>query len=390
MSVVQVGEIASQIRGVTYAKSDIADGPKDGFTAVLRANNITEEGLYFSDLVHVRSKCVATKQMLRMGDILIAASSGSLSVVGKAAQAEADHEMGFGAFCKVVRPGPRVDPRYLGHFFRTGDYRRKISSLAAGANINNLKSEHIDELKIPLPPLPEQRRIAGILDQADALRRLRRVSLARLSDLSQAIFYEMFGDPITNPKSLPTVKLSELGSLDRGVSKHRPRNEPALLGGSHPLIQTGDVSRASDYINRHSSTYSDAGLRQSKMWPKGTLCITIAANIADTAILNFDSCFPDSVVGFNGHSEILNFFVHCWFKLTKGELERLAPAVAQKNINLAILRELDIIKPSHEDLLEYNKRMQVLGKQTEYMSDELATLNSLFASLQHRAFRGEL
>jgi len=90
----------------------------------------------------------------------------------------------------------------------------------------------------------------------------------------------------------------DVGTLDRGVSKYRPRNAPELLGGPYPLVQTGEVSNCDGYIRSHVSTYSESGLRQSKMWPAGTLCITIAANIAKTGILTFPSCFPDSVVGF--------------------------------------------------------------------------------------------
>ena len=94
--------------------------------------------------------------------------------------------------------------------------------------------------------------------------------------------------------------LNELGDFQRGKSRHRPRNDPALFsGGKHPLIQTGEIKEANLYITTHSTAYNDFGLAQSKLWPKNTLCITIAANIAETALLNYPMCFPDSVVGFN-------------------------------------------------------------------------------------------
>jgi len=84
----------------------------------------------------------------------------------------------------------------------------------------------------------------------------------------------------------------------RGKSKHRPRNDERLYGGDIPFIQTGDIRNASHIITQYSQTYSEVGLKQSKLWPRGTLCITIAANIAETSILGFDACFPDSVIGF--------------------------------------------------------------------------------------------
>ena len=200
----------------------------------------------------------------------------------------------------------------------------------------------------------------------------------------------MFGNPITNSRALATQKLGDLGTLDRGRSQHRPRNDPALLGGPYPLIQTGEVARSLDFIRSYSATYSEFGLSQSKMWRKGTLCITIAANIADTAILDFDACFPDSVVGFDGGAAHVNFFVHCWLKLTRGELERIAPAVAQKNINLAILRDLDIIIPKETDIKAFYSRMQGILDQRGRLEGSAKVLEQTFSSLQHRAFGGEL
>lgn len=93
-------------------------------------------------------------------------------------------------------------------------------------------------------------------------------------------------------------KLDQLGSVNRGKSKHRPRNDPELYGGKYPFIQTGDVKHSPFYITTHSQTYNEKGLAQSKLWDTGTLCITIAANIADTAILSYPACFPDSIIGF--------------------------------------------------------------------------------------------
>ena len=103
----------------------------------------------------------------------------------------------------------------------------------------------------------------------------------------------MFRDPVHNNREFSEAVLPELGEFGRGVSKHRPRNAPELLGGEYPLIQTGDIASADLYITKYENTYSEIGFKQSRMWDSGTLCITIAANIAKTAILTFSSCFPD-------------------------------------------------------------------------------------------------
>ena len=168
------------------------------------------------------------------------------------------------------------------------------------------------------------------------------------SFVDKARFVEMFGNPVINTYGLPEAILSELGELGRGISKHRPRNDPKLLGGEYPLVQTGDVANAGLYITSYNSTYSELGLRQSKLWKKGTLCITIAANIAKTSILEFDACFPDSIVGFIANEKTNNIFIHYWFSFFQSILESQAPESAQKNINLKILSELKVIMPKKE------------------------------------------
>ena len=171
----------------------------------------------------------------------------------------------------------------------------------------------------------------------------------------------MFGDPTSNPKGYPVQPLSTLGELGRGVSKARPRNKPELLGGPYPLIQTGEVTAAELYIDSFENTYSEVGLAQSKMWPKGTLCITIAANIAQTAILRIDACFPDSVVGFVSNGAVNPVYVHYWFSFFQSILDAQATQVAQKNINLKTLSELSVMIPP----LDEQQRFIALVKQAD-------------------------
>ena len=137
--------------------------------------------------------------------------------------------------------------------------------------------------------------------------------------------------------------LANLGDLSRGKSKHRPRKDPALFDGEYPFIQTGEVKASNRIIREFSKTYNDVGLAQSKLWPEGTLCITIAANIAETAFLGFDACFPDSIVGFTANSElVIPEYVELFFKASRASIEAYAPATAQKNINLSTLEHMII------------------------------------------------
>ena len=219
MKVAAVRDISEQIRGVTYAKSDASAVPRSDYSPMLRANNIGEHGLLLEDLIFVPNSKISPKQRIVPNDVLVAASSGSISVVGKAAQARLGFDGGFGAFCKVLRPGSDVDPHYFGHYFNMPSYRRAVSQLASGANINNLKKEHLDNLLIPLPPLAEQKRIAGILDAADALRAKRREALAQLDTLIQSTFLDMFGDPARSGWTMVTVEAvasSQSGAVRTG------------------------------------------------------------------------------------------------------------------------------------------------------------------------------
>ncbi len=152
--------------------------------------------------------------------------------------------------------------------------------------------------------------------------------------------------------------LSQVGWLDRGRSKHRPRNAPHLYGGPYPFVQTGDIRHTDTFLSDVEASYSEAGLAQSRLWPAGTMCITIAANIGKTAILSMEACFPDSVVGFLPASDEVSIrYVEYFMRSVQQKLEDEAPATAQKNINLEILEKVVIpVAPT----LEQHEIVQVL------------------------------
>lgn len=144
-----------------------------------------------------------------------------------------------------------------------------------------------------------------------------------------------------------TKKLHELGDFSRGKSKHRPRNDPKLFdNGEYPLVQTGDIKAATLYISKHEEAYNEFGLSQSKLWPTGTLCITIAANIAETGILAYPMCFPDSIVGFTANqSETSERFMHYIFTYIRQSIQNSVSGSIQDNINIEYLKSLDFKIP---------------------------------------------
>ena len=128
--------------------------------------------------------------------------------------------------------------------------------------------------------------------------------------------------------------LDEMGVVSRGKSKHRPRNDARLFGGKYPFIQTGDIGAAGLYVLDYSQTYNEVGLAQSKLWEKDTLCITIAANIADTALLAFPACFPDSIMGFQPYENVSNVkYVKYCFDILKKECQLISQGTAQDNLS---------------------------------------------------------
>ena len=172
-----------------------------------------------------------------------------------------------------------------------------------------------------------------------------------------------------------TKKLDQLGSVGRGKSKHRPRDDRRLYEGPYPFFQTGDVKAANFYLTEFSQTYSEFGLAQSKLWPAGTLCVTIAANIGDSAILSIPGCFPDSVVGFIADEKITDVrFVKYSIDVFKLRMQAISGGATQDNLSLdkllsfdfpipplPIQRRIASILSAYDDLIENNrKRIAIL------------------------------
>ena len=246
---VKLGDIVEQIRGVSYNPSDLCESSEDG-VILLRANNIQNGEIVLDDVVYVSKEKIHDSQYLKQGDILICTSSGSKELVGKAAFINKDLRATFGAFCKVVRPQKGYN-NYIGHFFQSSYYRHTISAVSSGANINNLRNEHISDLEIPLPPLETQRHIAAVLDKVSDLIAKRRQQLDKLDELVKARFVEMFGDPVTNSKGLVTRKGSDFFTLTNGkfVTEEKRRDEgiPAY-GGNGISWYTDEILVAHDTI----------------------------------------------------------------------------------------------------------------------------------------------
>ncbi|WP_338813305.1 restriction endonuclease subunit S [Bernardetia sp. Wsw4-3y2] len=174
--------------------------------------------------------------------------------------------------------------------------------------------------------------------------------------------------PFQIPDNWVWCRMQETGLFERGKSKHRPRNDSKLFkNGNIPFVQTGEVARSKNngyLIDSCSTYYNEFGLEQSRLWKKGTMCITIAANIAQTGFLNIDACFPDSVVGFTALSDkSISKYVRYFIEATRSDIEKYAPATAQKNINLGIIFMLKVpLPPVNEIKLIVEKVEEAMSK----------------------------
>ena len=181
------------------------------------------------------------------------------------------------------------------------------------------------------------------------------------------------------------VSLSEMGIVSRGKSKHRPRNDTRLYGGRYPFIQTGDIGAAGLYVTDYSQTYNEEGLVQSKLWEKNTLCITIAANIADTALLAFPACFPDSIMGFVPHKDVANVkYVKYCFDILKKDCQQISQGTAQDNLSwkklstikfpcppLEVQNRIATILSRYDSLIEnYQKQIKLLEEAAQRLYKE--------------------
>lgn len=336
--IIKLGDVATYINGYAFKPEDRGE---EGLQ-IIRIQDLTGNSY---DLGFYNGK-YPKKIEINDGDVLISWSASLGVYVWNGGKALLNQHIFKVKFDKVD-----IDKSYFVYAvrYKLNDMGKKTH----GATMKHIVKRDFDATEIPYPPLKKQIEIAINLDKVLMVIKERKRELKLLDELIKARFVELFGDPVSNSYGLPEATLPELGEFGRGVSKHRPRNDPKLLGGEYPLIQTGDIANAGLYITSYNSTYSELGLKQSKMWDKGTLCITIAANIAKTSILEFDACFPDSVVGFTANEKTNNIFIHYWFSFFQAILESQAPESAQKNINLKILSELKVIVPEKEKQDEF-------------------------------------
>ncbi len=308
-----------------------------------------------------------------------------------------DGSVGFGSTELIVlsaRPG-KADPRFVYQVAASGRVRRQAIARMLGTSGRQRVPTWFftEELTVPDFSLAEQRAIAAVLDAIDDTIERTEAVIAATEELRRALLNELLTRGVpgwhsewrhvpgigTVPACWNVVRLGDVAEVERGKFAHRPRNEPRFYGGDIPFIQTGDVARANGMITQHSQTLNDLGLSISRLFPAGTIIVTIAANIGQTAIADYPVAFPDSLVGVTP-TDINTSFLEYFLRTQKGRLNQFAPESAQKNINLEDLRPLSTPLPSRPEQQAIVAMLDGVGEVIKQTCQEREYLQSLKTS----------
>lgn len=330
----------------------------------------------------------------KRGDVLIAKITPCFENGKMAFSENLPHELGFGTTeFHVFRPSEKIAGSYLFNLLRAPYVRRAGAiKMKGAAGQRRVPADFFSTLQIPLPPLPEQKRIAKILDTADALRANRRESIAQLDALVRSTFLEMFGDPVGNPKGWEVRPMGELMRIRRGSS---PRPIDKYLGGSINWIKIGDATNTGDdlYITSCAEKIIEEGLRKTTLLEPGSFVFANSGvSLGFARILKIKGAIHDGWLAFDQYSpEILDelFFLKTLNGITD-HFRKIAPSGTQPNLNTGIMKKFNLILPPLNLQHRFATIVQSIEAQKSRLRAHLAELDTLFASLQHRAFNGEL
>jgi len=297
-----------------------------------------------------------------------------------------------------IKPSSVVSREYLLYWLLADETMDRINETCTGARMPRADMDEVLDFDFPLPPLFEQQRIVGVLDEAFDGLAIATANAERNLRNARALFESHLQSVFTQRgEGWVEKRLAEVSQdFGRGKSKHRPRNEPKLYNGPYPFIQTGDISNSDHWLLDYTQTYSEFGLAQSRLWPKGTICIAIVgATVGETAILNFEACFPDSVIGIVVNEQIAdNEYVEFLLQAFKTLLKEKGKGTARDNINLGTFENqmfpFPSLKQQKEIAATFNALRANIQRLEAIYPQKLVALRELKKSLLHQAFSGKL
>jgi type I restriction enzyme, S subunit len=406
-------DVVEVIRGVTYKKNQSSAVAKDDLLPVLRANNIQGGKLIFDDLVYVVPNLIKPKQMVKKGDIVVAMSSGSKSVVGKTAKAENDFNGGFGAFCGLLRPNKLVDSSLVSFFTGSGDYRNKVSELSAGANINNLKPRHFDEVLYPLPPAAEQQVIADKLDtllaQVETTKARLESTLETLKQFRQSVLAAAVSGKLTEDwrgtseliKWKPVKLKSFVNNIEAGKNlkciETPPKDDEygiikisAVTWGTYDEEQSKTLPRNDLFIESRRIMVGDFLISRANT-------IELLGNPVIVNRVTKNLMLSDKVLRLVMNDEDkpwISIFLRSVDGRREIESRSTGNQMSMRNIGQKALLDIDLPKAPELEQAEIVKRVNTLFSGADVAEQQvnqaLERVNNLTQSILAKAFRGEL
>ena len=388
----RLGGLCDFISGVTFNKAEAISSPLPGYLPILRAGNIGDALNTKDDFVWVPSDRVSDEQLLQVGDIVMCMSSGSPRVVGKSALLEEQFTGSAGAFCSIIRPKQEEQRKYLAYWFKSECFTRWRDSQARGVNIQNLRASQLKLVEIPLPPLPDQKRIAAILAKADRLRRLRRTARDLSDTYLQSVFLEMFGDPVSNPMGWERAKVSDLGKVQTGNTPSR--SDPENYGSYIEWIKSDNIANDEMFVTRSREMLSEEGLRKGRSVEPGSILVTCIAgsptSIGNIALTDRKVAFNQQINAVTPHKDVDSIFLYGLFRVAKPLVQRSTTLGMKRIITKSKFQKLVLIKPplslqqQFVHITHKFERLRTQQREAERQAEHL------FQTLLHQAFRGEL
>lgn len=396
---VRLGDVTVSCRYGLTARSRVSDSG----VPYLRISDIDDSGRVTSSLKTVPAAMAETeKYALDPGDLLIA-RSGS---VGRAyLHGKVETPWVFASYLIRFRLNTEVAyPKFIFHYAHSPQYWRYVETVAHTAAQPNINAEELKRLPIPLPPLPEQRRIVArieeLMTRIEEAKRLRKEASDATTHLLPSALRDAFGNvrsgyQVSNVPPSEAKGITEVCTLQRGKFSHRPRNDPRFFGGSIPWIQINDIPKDGKFIETYSDTLNEQGLAISKLFPKGTIVISIAATIGAVGVLSFDACFPDSLVGITPYSDFVrSSFLYYQLCFIQSHLDSIAPYAAQKNINIRILSKLKLWVPSPKMQGDIEGKLDGILRRSERVGrlqhEARKEMDGVISAVLRNAFEGRL
>ena len=289
-------------------------------------------------------------------------------------------------------------PKYIYYWLQHVDLAR----YAQGVSVPTLNRNSFSSVQVSVPPFNEQLSIASVLERCEKAINIERSAEKKANELKHATMHKLFtcglrGEPQKEteiglvPKSWEVSPLENISSLERGRFLHRPRNEPRFYGGSMPFIQTGDVVHSGGAIKEYSQTLNDDGIQISRVFPAGTILITIAANIGYTGILQMEAACPDSLIAITPNESVIVEYLHYYLQTQQPKMDQAAPKGTQKNINIQFLSPWPVpVPPTEQEQQEIVDILDAIDQKINLHRRKKAVLEELFKSLLHKLMTGEV